>query len=213
MKKATEEKIRQTGPISGEESKAKVREATNERAKELGSSYEEGEVGEYPVDIQGLKPLAEQLNATQKKILDIILTDFSHEPEVESENSIYKRLREACKRAGMRDGGAMEKQFFNTVADPGFMDIVSKTGQGLVGIHVIPLVSKLIQMGLEGDKQCLFKALEIANVTMSKYEFHMNKYNLRHGNDLNIGELNLNKNQGDDYLGKLIAEIEYGQEA
>lgn len=146
-------------------------------------------------NIKGLEPLAEQLTETGKKILNVILKDFAVDAStdgVAAEKDIFKALRAACARAGMlgtESNRHDQTDFFKTLADPQFMNIVKTTGQGLIGINIVPIVAKVIQQAMEGDKTSQRWALEITGILQGKYDFYLQRYNLTH-NTINAGEIN-----------------------
>lgn len=170
--------------ISNEE-----REAANKRFTEMAPTDTNGKLADYDVSVKGLEPLAGELNETGKKILNVILTDFSAENEAEAEKDVFKKLRNACGRAGMLEKKSDQVTFFKTIADPQFMNIVKQVGQGLIGIHIVPIVAKVIQQALEGDKTSQKWALEITGMMPGKYDFYMNRYQMTH-NTVNVGNLN-----------------------
>lgn len=122
-----------------------------------------------------LKGAKREVDVWQQRIAAIMVTDFYDEPTGGSESDIFKRLKGACARAGMLDGGEKERHFFKIIADKRFAGAVQQLGQGLIGLNVFPLVSKLIEMALAGNEKCLFKALEIAHVAPTKFDFYLQR--------------------------------------
>lgn len=166
------------------------RAEANERFTELAPTFSKGATPvELDASLKGLEPLADKLNETGKKILNVILTDFSPENEAEAEKDVFKKLRSACARAGMLDTKSHQVEFFKTLADPQFMNIVKTTGQGLIGLYIIPIAAKVIQQALEGDKTSQKWALEITGILQGKYDFYLQRFSLTH-NTLNAGTIN-----------------------
>jgi len=167
---------------------------------------------ELDANLKGLEQLEGQLNETQKKVLQIIVTDFSPENEAEAEKDVFKKLRNACARAGLRDKKSDEIDFFRVLGDPKFGHIVKTTGQGIIGLYIVPLAAKLINMALEGDKTCMKWALEIAGLLQSKYDFYLQRVALTKAN-INVGgDLNF-EGKSDKELEELINSIEHVPEA
>jgi DNA relaxase NicK len=162
------------------------RKAANERFKEWAP---QAPGVTFNANLEGLEPLADKLNETQKKILEVIITDFSGENECEAEKDVFKKLRNACARAGMLEKKADQVTFFKTLADPQFMGIVKAVGQGLIGLHIVPITAKCIQMALEGDKTCMRWAFEMTGMMQDKYSFYKDRWQFTH-TDVNIGEIN-----------------------
>lgn len=171
----------------------------------------EPDTQEFNANLVGLEKLADKLDETQKKILTVVLTDFSDDPESEGEISVFRKLRGACARAGMLDSRKDQIKFFSTIADPTFSQIVRSVGSGLIGIYIVPIVAKVIQQALEGDKTSQRWALQISGVMPDKYEFYTNRWQLTH-NDVTIGELNL-EGKSDEELKRVLTEISYDAEA
>lgn len=173
--------------------------AANARFNEVAPTDENGKLAEYDVNVKGLEPLAGELNETGKKILNVILTDFSAENEAEAECDVFKKLRNAAGRAGMLENKSDQIVFFKTLADPQFMNIVKQVGQGLIGIHIVPIVAKVIQQALEGDKTSQKWALEITGLMPGKYDFYLQRYSYTH-NTVNTGDINYNGKTDDELL-------------
>jgi hypothetical protein len=170
--------------------KDEERAEANERFTELAPTFSKGATPvEFDASLKGLEPLADKLNETGKKILNVILTDFSAENECEGEKDVFKKLRNACARAGMLEKKDDQITFFKTLADPQFMHIVKTTGQGLIGLYIIPIAAKVIQQALEGDKTSQKWALEITGILQGKYDFYLNRYSLTH-NTINAENIN-----------------------
>ena len=187
------------------------RAAANKRFNEMAPSYKDGAVPVFDADVKGLEPLANELNETGKRILEVILTDFSPENEAEAEKDVFKKLRNACARAGMLEKKDAQIQFFKTLADPQFMGIVKSVGQGLVGIHIVPIVAKVVQQALEGDKTSQKWALEITGILQGKYDFYLNRYQLNH-QTVNVGNINF-EGKTDAELAELVDSFNDGAEA
>lgn len=152
-------------------------------------------------NIKGLEKLSGELSESGKKILNVILTDFddsSADDTIDEEHIVFKRLIAACARAGMHDTKTKQVQFYKTIADPQFMQVVKTTGCGLVGMYIVPVLSKIIMQAIEGDKTSQNWVLEITGMKPGKYDFYLNRYQLTH-NTVNVGELN--------YEGKSDAEL------
>ena len=164
------------------------RKASNDAFTALAPSFKDAPVA-MDANVQGLENLADKLNETGKRILNVILTDFSAENEAEAEKDVFKKLRNACARAGMLEKKGDQITFFKTIADPDFMHIVKTTGQGIVGLYIVPIVAKVIQQALEGDKTSQKWALEITGIMQGKYDFYLNRYNLTH-QTVNVGNIN-----------------------
>jgi hypothetical protein len=135
--------------------------------------------------------LADQLNDTQKKFLEVLFSDFGEEPEKETERSVFKRLRGACQRAGLLDGKNRERDFFRVLADPKLNEMVKAIGKGLVGAHIGPLIETQIKLALEGNQTALDRLFELVGLKQSKYDFYlqrvaMNKTDINVGGDLNF---------------------------
>jgi hypothetical protein len=185
----------------------KEKKESNERFTELAPTFSKGASPvELDASLPGLEPLAQKLDETGKKILNIILTDFSAENEVEAEKDIFKKLRNACARAGMLDKKYDQITFFKTLADPQFMNIVKTTGQGIVGMYIVPVVSKMIAMALEGDKTAIKWVLEITGLMQSKYDFYLNRYSLTH-NTINAENINF-EGKTDAELATIISDFD-----
>jgi hypothetical protein len=142
-------------------------------------------------DVVGLENLADHMTPEQLKVLNVILTDFSEEPEAEMEKSVFKRLRGACKRAGMLEDPHTQREFFQILADPKFMKIVKATGKGLVGMFIVPLLEAQIKLAVEGNQTALDRLFEMVELKQSKYDFYlqrvaMNKTDINVGGDLNF---------------------------
>lgn len=159
----------------------------------------------FDANIKGLEPLAEQLNETQKKILEIIITDFSSENECEAEKDVFKKLRNACARAGMLEKKSDQVIFFKTLADPQFMGVVRSVGQGLIGLHIVPITAKCIQMALEGDKTCMRWAFEMTGMMQDKYGFYKDRWQFTH-NEVNVENINF-KDKTDAELVEIMASF------
>lgn len=166
--------------------RAEANQTFNELAPDLAKDPKAIELN---ANVAGLEPLADKLNETGKKILNIIITDFSAENEAEAEKDVFKKLRNACARAGMLDSKNTQIEFFKTLADPQFMQIVKTTGQGLIGLYIIPIAAKVIQQALEGDKTSQKWALEITGILQGKYDFYLNRYSMTH-NTINAENIN-----------------------
>jgi len=155
----------------------------------------------------------EEVTALQQRIAAVMLTDFYEDNPHSSQSTMIKRLRGACKRAGMLDGGDKERYFFNVISDQRFMTAVQQLGKGLIGINVVPLVNKLIEMGLKGNEKCLFKALEIASVAPTKYSVYMNQVNNRNAPE-SVNSVTVNfGDKSDRELEKLANDLNDVEEA
>jgi DNA relaxase NicK len=178
----------------------------------MAPSYKDGSTTPtFDANVKQLEPLANELNETGKKILEVILTDFSPENEAEAERDVFLKLRNACARAGMLEKKSDQITFFKTLADPQFMQIVKTVGQGLIGIHIVPIVSKVIQQALEGDKTSQKWALEITGILQGKYDFYLNRYQMTH-NTLNVGNINF-EGKTDAELAELVGSLNDVSEA
>lgn len=185
----------------------KERAEANKRFAEMATSFnKDAPAPAFNANLEGLEPLADKLNETQKKILEVIITDFSSENECEAEKDVFKKLRNACARAGMLDKKADQVTFFKTLADPQFMGVVKAVGQGLIGLHIVPITAKCIQMALEGDKTCMRWAFEMTGMMQDKYSFYKDRWQFTH-NDVNIGEINFD-GKTDDELKEIVAQFE-----
>jgi len=187
------------------------RAEANKRFTEMAPSYKDGAVAAFDANVKGLEPLANELNDTGKRILEVILTDFSPENEAEAEKDVFKKLRNACARAGMLEKKDEQIQFFKTLADPQFMNIVKTVGQGLIGIHIVPIVAKVIQQAFEGDKTSQKWALEITGILQGKYDFYLNRYSLNH-QTVNVGNINF-EGKTDAELAELVYSLDDVSEA
>lgn len=167
--------------------------------------FADGKAPELNATVKGLEPLAEQLTDTGKKILNVILTDFSGDPEIEGERDVFLKLRKACERAGMLEKRGDQCDFFKTLADPQFMNIVKTTGQGMIGIYIVPIVAKVIEQAMAGDKTSQKWALEITGILQGKYDFYLQRFSLTH-NTLNAGNINFS-GKTDEELSKLVEEL------
>ena len=155
----------------------------------------------FDSNVKGLKNVAENLTDTQVKLLNIIVSDFSKEPPgAEREANVFIRLRAACERAGMLDKSSnKQREFFRTLADPKFNNIVKATGRGLVGMYLAPLLDTQIRLALEGSQTALDRLFEIIGIKQSKYDFYLQRVALNR-TDINVG--------GDlNYEGKTDAEL------
>jgi len=180
------------------------RAKANERFKETAVDFRKDEAS-FDLNIKNLEPLAEKLNETQKKILNVILSDWSAENTIEAERDIFLKLRNACGRAGMLENKNDQITFFKTLADPQFMNIVKTVGQGLISIHIVPIVAKVIQQAIEGDKTSQRWALEISGVMPGKFDFYLNRYQLNH-QVTNIGEINFD-GKTDAELSEMVGDL------
>jgi len=185
------------------------RKKANEKFKALAPDFSKDEP-QLDANIQGLEKLGEKITETQKKILNIILTDFSPENSTEAEKDIFKKLRAACARAGML-GKSGEVDFFRTLADPGFNNIVKTVGQGIIGMYIVPVAAKVVQQALEGDKTSQKWVLEIAGLLQTKYDFYLQRYQMKH-QTINVGEINFS-DKSDEELEELVSNLEYVPEA
>jgi hypothetical protein len=188
------------------------REEANKVFTELAPSFKKDAIPvELDATVKGLENLADKLSETGKKILNVVLTDFAPENPIEAEKDVFKRLRNACGRAGMLDSKGDQITFFKTIADPDFMQIVKTTGQGIVGLYIVPVVAKVIQQALEGDKTSQRWVLEITGVIESKYQFYMNRYALTHSTT-NVGNINF-EGVPDEELSQIVASFSDAGEA
>lgn len=188
------------------------KEKDNERFTELTSNFSKAATPvEFDASLPALEPLSKQLDETRKKILEIILTDFSVGGDIEAERDVFQKLRNACARAGMLGNRADQIEFFKTIADPKFNNVVKAVGQGLIGMHIVPVVAKMINMALEGDKQCIKWVLEVCGMMPGKYDFYLNRYQYTH-NTVNAGNINF-EGKTDKELDDLIREFDGAQVA
>jgi len=171
--------------------------------------YKRGEYPETPMSLRGLEEVEDKLTQTQKKVLDVILTDMEDD-EYLPLGRLYKQLAGACHRAGMSGSASDRKRFYNTIKDPEFIDVVKRVGTGIIGMHIVPLVSKLIEMALEGNEKCLFKALKIGQVLPDKYSIFAHQAMIRGGDSLNVGELNIG-NTPDKKIEGILDAIEHDE--
>jgi hypothetical protein len=164
-------------------------------------------IGGLDLTPKGLEKVAEQLTETQKKILNIVLTDFSPENEVEAERDVFLKLRNACKRAGMLERKQDQVTFFQTLADPKFAETVKMVGCGLIGVNVLDIVSTVYRKGVvEGDKTCLKWLMEILGLLPSKYDFYLQRYQIGH---LQIGNQSVNfEGVPDEELKKFVHDLD-----
>jgi len=159
-------------------------------------------------DIEGLEELSKQLDLTQKKILNIILTDFGDRPEstIEPETATFMRLRSACARAGMLADKEKQAEFFRTIADPEFNRVVKTVGTGLIGMYVVPLMSKQIELAMGGSQAALDRLFEIVGIKQSKYDFYLQRV-IANKTDINVeGDLNL-EGKSDKELKELVGSF------
>jgi len=177
-------------------------------AKERAMEILPDEVGEdFDADMKGLEPLADKLNDAQKRILEVIITDIFPETETECEKDVFKRLRNSCDRAGMLEDQSAQRMFFRTLADPGFQHVVKSVGNGLIGLHVVPIVQKCIELALEGDKTCLKWALEIIGMKQSKYDFYLDRRQQNQLNIVNKGHVDFTSEMSTRELRQLASSI------
>lgn len=150
-------------------------------------------------NVSGLEHIADHVADEHLKVLNIIMTDFSDEPEAEREMSVFKRLRGACQRAGMLENKSKQREFFQILADPKFNKLVKATGRGLVGMYIGPLLETQIRLAMEGSQTALDRLFEIVGIKQSKYDFYLNRVALNK-TDINVG--------GDlNFEGKTDAEL------
>ena len=150
-------------------------------------------------NVAGLEKLAEKLTETQKKILNVIISDFSDEPGVEAEKDVFKKLRSACARAGMLGTVSNQVDFFRVLSDPKFNSIVKTVGTGLVGMYIVPIMATQVRLALEGSQTAIDRLLEISGLKQSKYDFYLQRVALSK-TDINVG--------GDlNFEGKTDAEL------
>lgn len=178
----------------------------NERFAELAPVFsKDASPVELDASLKGLEPLAEKLNETGKTILNVVISDFSAEPTVEAEKDVFKKLKNACARAGMAGTGD-EVAFFKTLGDPQFNQIVHTVGRGVIGMYIVPVAAKIINQALEGDKTSQKWVLEICGLIDSKYDFYLNRYNLTH-NSINAQNVNI-EGKTDEELKELISSLD-----
>jgi len=160
----------------------------------------------FDANVAGLEKLAEELTETQKKIFNVIVSDFSDEPEAEAEMNIFKRLRAACRRAGMLEDGHKQVDFFRVLQDEKFQHIVKTVGAGMVGMYVVPLMAKQIELALGGSQTALDRLFEIMGLKQSKYDFYLQRVALNK-TDINVGgDLNF-EGKTDAELKKLVTSL------
>ena len=168
-------------------------------------------------NIKGLEKFSKQLNDTQKKILNIIVSDFSNESKSDIDKrgdmQVFNRLRAACIRAGMFADRSDQANFFRTLADPEFGHIVKTVGTGLVGMYIVPLMSKQIELAMGGSQTALDRLFELMGLKQSKYDFYLQRVALKKQTNVNIGgDVNLGK-KSDNELREIIASFEQCEEA
>ena len=159
-------------------------------------------------NIVGLEKLSEDLNITRKKILNIILSDFPDKPDAssEAEMNVFIRLRTACGRAGMLEDPEQQAEFFRTLADPEFNHVVKSVGTGLVGMYVVPLMAKQIELAMGGSQAALDRLFEMCGLKQSKYDFYLQRV-IANKTDINVeGDLNF-EGKSDSELKKLVGSF------
>ena len=154
---------------------SKERKEANERMGELAVDFRKPDLDTscLATEPELLVDFKEEVSEWQKKVASVMLTDCAPENECEAEKDIFKKLREGCARAGMRDKGSTETGFFNIISDKRFSEAVKQIGQGVVGLRILPVVDKLLELAMAGDKTCIKWALEISGIMPSKYDFYL----------------------------------------
>lgn len=193
---------------------SKERKAVNKRAEELMPDFSEKlpTDEEFDANVRGLENLGSMLDNWQKIALGGLLTDFTAENEYEAEKDIFKKLRNVALRCGMLGNKTLEAKFFNTIGDPKFIAISKAAGLGVIGLWLIPIAAKLVQMAMAGDKTAIKWVLEITGLKQSKFDFYMNRYQATHSNVERQYNINLGDHT-DAELEKLLAGIEHDSEA
>lgn len=210
MKKPSEKKTR------FEVSEAELERMRNGKIKRLRRPKTQGvprlcENRELPkvldADIAGLEQLSKDLDRTRKKILNVIITDFPSATEKDDgERWTFSRLREACGRAGMLEDRNKQAEFFRTISNPEFNQVVKTVGTALVGMYVVPLMAKQIELAMNGSQAALDRLLEITGLKQSKYDFYLQRVALNK-TDINVeGDLNL-EGKSDAELEKMAASF------
>ena len=155
--------------------------------------------------LETLEEASESLTAGSKKVLETILTDIFPEKDGEQDSAVVAGIKRACKRAQM-DKGRDELHFWRHVADPGFMKVVKETGAALVGMHILPLISTLLNMAInDKDKWALKISLQISGLLPTKYDIYQLRYEERHTNNFS-GEVNF-AGHSDKELTNIVASI------
>ena len=148
----------------------------------------------------------ESLTEGSKKVLETILTDIFPEQEDAPDSVVVAGIKKPCVRAQSSSDAVNELTFWRHVADPGFMKVVKDTGAALVGMHVLPLVSTLLNMAiLDKDKWALKVSLQIAGLLPTKYDIYQLRYEERHTNNFS-GEVNF-AGKPDKELENIVASI------
>lgn len=167
-------------------------------------------------NIVGLEKFKKQLTETQKKILNVIVSDFSEESKADIDKrgdmQVFNRLRAACIRAGMLHDRGEQAEFFRTLADPDFQHVVKTVGTGLVGMYVVPLMCKQIELAMSGSQTALDRLFELMGLKQSKYDFYLQRVALKKTNINVEGDMNFNK-KTDKELEEIIASFENVGEA
>jgi len=203
-----------------------IRERAKKRKLESKKKHLEKRYGKIPefnsvakarenldATIVGLEHLQKQLSNTQKKILNVIISDFRNEKtfDEEGDKEVFRRLKAACWRAGMTKDKKSEAEFFRTIADPQFHQVVKTVGTGLIGMYIVPLMSKQIELAMQGNQTALDRLLEIVGLKQSKYDFYMNRVALKK-TEVNVeGDINFDK-KSDRELEEIIASFEEADE-
>jgi len=208
-KKGLESTSVSSSPVfkQGDRDEAKI------RLRKLAPDFSEdsGRPPALDANVVGLEKLHDKLNETGKKILNVIITDFAADNPVEKESDVFKKLRNACKRAGMLGNTSDQIKFFQTLADPRFIGITKAVGQGVIGMYLVPIVAKVVQQALEGDKTSQQWALQITGMLQTKYDFYLNRYELTH-NSVHADVINF-EGKSDGELERIVNGLDDATEA
>ena len=193
---------------------SKERKEANERMGELAVDFRKPDLDTscLATEPELLVDFKEEVSEWQKKVASVMLTDCAPENECEAEKDIFKKLREGCARAGMRDKGSTETGFFNIISDKRFSEAVKQIGQGVVGLRILPVVDKLLELAMAGDKTCIKWALEISGIMPSKYDFYLARrqvINVNAGNQYQVSF----EDKSDEELERIADDLDYDAEA
>lgn len=172
--------------------KRKPRQQLDERVTNLVPDFDKDSslVDSITGNLGDLESAQAFINEQLVKVSATLLTDISPQNELEAEKDMFKAIRNACKRAGMLDGGTQERDFFKIIYDPKLQQAVRQIGKALVGLNILPLMAVAFDEAFnKRNVQVLGWLFEIAELKRDKYQFALDRrqvVNINAGNEYNV---------------------------